>query len=597
MSASVFGGRNAGIQATTVPGITTRMPATISSATFPPAPTTPPAAPLLEAVGPPPVVSEVATVEGEGLLGELLTGLPEGPAAGGTEVRISGSNLGTCSVLSASEPATGPLGALACSQVIVRFNGQPALVLAANGSEILAFSPVSYAAGDAQVTVTTPAGQSAAGMTEFVYEPPAAAGPTPPTPSVESVTPGEGHTGEFTPVTIRGTNLLPPNVEECIGCAGVVVEFNGVFVPVLEGTPEALRVVAPPLTPGVVHVQVKVGTVASGTSEADRFRYLPPAAPDTTPPHVTVTQPAAGASEESSVEAIAGEAGAEAGDLPSVTVTLFSGTSTSSALESHQVQATGSHWSTTFGELAPGTYTVRAQQSDEAGNVGVSQPVTFTVLKPASGASPPAASFTWFPREPQVSEPVTLVSSSSDAKSPITAFSWSLAPSAPFQAGGPSLTTSFSTPGAHQVQLRVADAAGETTTASGMIEVTAPRMVLMQPFPVVRIVGSDGRFGARLTLLSVQAPSGALITVLCRGRGCPVRRAHRLAPQRRSGSAVVTFPQFARRLPAGVVLLVRVQKAGEIGKYTRFVVRRGRVPARVDACLAPTATSPTPCPS
>jgi hypothetical protein len=583
----------AGIQAT-VSGLTTRVPLLLPRARLLEHSTQPPGAPAPAASLGTPVVNSVSTVEGEGPSGELLEGPSEGPSSGGTEVRISGEHLDDCSIVPLTELLSGSLTGLACQQVIVHFGGEPALVLAAFGTEILAYTPSSVTEGAVYVTVTTPGGTSLSGVgDQYVYAAPRYTPPAAPQPAISEVTPAEGPATGFTPVAVRGTNLLPPGVEQCVACAGVVVLFNGTAVPVLEGTPGELQVVSPPAAPGPVNVQVRVGAEASRTAEADRFTYLQPTPPDTTPPRVTVTQPAAGSVTTSSTQTIAGEAGVEPGDLSVVTVTLFNG-STAAALESHQVQAVSGHWSTTFAGLSPGAYAVRAEQSDEAGNRGASEPVAFSVVR---SAAPPAASFTWFPREPRVAEPVTLVSNSIDAKSPITAFAWSLGPSAPFQTGGPSLTTTFFTAGAHQVQLRVANAAGETTTASESIAVSSPKIVLMQPFPVVRIVGTDNGSGATLSLLSVQAPSGAVVTVVCKGRGCPVKRVRRVVPRRRSGSATVSFPQFARRLPAGVVLLVRVQEPGEIGKYTRFVVRRGKVPARVDGCLAPTATNPMACPT
>ena len=59
---------------------------------------------------------------------------------------------------------------------------------------------------------------------------------------------------------------------------------------------------------------------------------------------------------------------------------------------------------------------------------------------------------------------------------------------------------------------------------------------------------------------------------------------------------LVRFTSF-RRLNAGVVLEVRITKSGAIGKYTRFVIRRGKLPARLDACLDPARLRPIACPS
>jgi hypothetical protein len=60
---------------------------------------------------------------------------------------------------------------------------------------------------------------------------------------------------------------------------------------------------------------------------------------------------------------------------------------------------------------------------------------------------------------------------------------------------------------------------------------------------------------------------------------------------------MLAFPRFQRALKAGAVLQIRVSKAGEIGKFTSFTIRRNKLPVRVDACLRPSSSSPSPCPS
>jgi hypothetical protein len=94
----------------------------------------------------------------------------------------------------------------------------------------------------------------------------------------------------------------------------------------------------------------------------------------------------------------------------------------------------------------------------------------------------------------------------------------------------------------------------------------------------VRIKGVLTARGARVTLLSVRAPRGVRITVLCRGRDCPVRRyrarRHRLR-------------RFERDLRAGTRLEIRVTKRGYIGKRTVIMIRRRHAPLRSDRCLKP----------
>jgi hypothetical protein len=50
-------------------------------------------------------------------------------------------------------------------------------------------------------------------------------------------------------------------------------------------------------------------------------------------------------------------------------------------------------------------------------------------------------------------------------------------------------------------------------------------------------------------------------------------------------------------LRPGAVLEVSITKQGEIGKYTRYGIRKRRPPKRIDRCLLPGVTNPTACPS
>jgi hypothetical protein len=123
----------------------------------------------------------------------------------------------------------------------------------------------------------------------------------------------------------------------------------------------------------------------------------------------------------------------------------------------------------------------------------------------------------------------------------------------------------------------------------------------MQPFPIVRIAGTESRHGVRISLVSVQAPTGARVTVRCRGRGCPAKGQTVIAAagagKRKAGTVLIVFKHFERSLRVGAVLEIRVSKPGQIGKYTRFAVRHGKLPSRQDTCLSPTGVKPMRCPS
>jgi hypothetical protein len=322
---------------------------------------------------------------------------------------------------------------------------------------------------------------------------------------------------------------------------------------------------------------------------------------DADAPQPTITTPASGSTVVAgSAVLVGGSAGAAPGDSPTVTLRLFSGSGATQTLEQEvPVTVSAGVWSRTMSSLAAGVYTVQALQSDDVGNSALSAPVTFTLAEASVAPSVPVASFQWFPLSPRVGEAVSLVSTSTDPTSAIVGFSWSLPEGGAQIPGGAVAQTSFSSAGRHVVRLTVTSAEGVAGTVDEPIVVAAPSTPLMQPFPIVRIAGSESRLGAKITLLTVQAPVGAKVSISCAGKGCPARLVSALASRSKgsSGTALITFRRFQRSLRAGVRLEIRVSRSGQIGKYTRFVIRNGKLPARSDSCLSPSGVNPIPCPS
>jgi large repetitive protein len=345
-----------------------------------------------------------------------------------------------------------------------------------------------------------------------------------------------------------------------------------------------------------------VGGNPTGVSDTTTFTV------DTTAPAPTLSGP----EHSTGLETVSGTAGVARGDRRQVTAELFQGSTVEegAAFETITVnadQSTGS-WSATFANLGGGQYTVLARQSDEAGNTGTSPAQSFTVDVPPSdppvvpAPTPPTAAFTWVPSNPTVGQAVSFVSKSTDGSTPITGLAWDFAGPGPFAAGPPVATTTFTTTGAHTVRLQVTDADGLSSTATQTVNVAAQVLRLMQPFPIVRIAGSETAFGAKVKLLTVQAPAAAKVAVTCKGRGCRTKAESRIATassksKRAAGGILLAFPRFERSLKAGAVLQIRVSRSGEIGKFTSFTIRRKKLPVRVDACLRPPSSSPSPCPS
>ena len=229
---------------------------------------------------------------------------------------------------------------------------------------------------------------------------------------------------------------------------------------------------------------------------------------------------------------------------------------------------------------------------------------------------PPVVSLSASPATPAVGAPVTFTATASDPDGSVAAIAWDLDGDGQFNDGtGAVVTRSFSTSGSRIVSVRATDNAGVATIAFRTIEVTgstsasslgqpaaggAPtgsassaKLAMLTPFPVVRIRGVILRGSARLSLLSVRAPTGARVKVICHGGGCPKRKS--LVLRVASGKRSVRVRSLERRLRRGAVIEVFITAPGRIGKYTRFTIRSNAAPARSDLCLQPGKAKPVAC--
>ena len=132
-----------------------------------------------------------------------------------------------------------------------------------------------------------------------------------------------------------------------------------------------------------------------GFSGANTFTIEagPPPPPDTTPPVITVDFPHENTFTSDTTPTISGTAGTLAGDSTGVTVNLYSGNGTTGPLVRtlNTSRAGSGAWSVDASPaLALGTYTARAEQTDQTGNVGVSNTTFFTIVEPPP--APPYAS-------------------------------------------------------------------------------------------------------------------------------------------------------------------------------------------------------------
>jgi hypothetical protein len=158
------------------------------------------------------------------------------------------------------------------------------------------------------------------------------------------------------------------------------------------------------------------------------------------------------------------------------------------------------------------------------------------------------------------------------------------------------------------VALKVIDDAGATATAFKTVNVrpapvTTPPQdkaktsatatpAPLNPFPIVRMRGLILRRGVAVQILSIRAPEGAVVSVRCKGHGCPVKRVRVKLQGNQHG---VRIHKLERRLRVGTVIEIRITKKNSIGKYTRFVIRRNAAPSRRDLCVGPASKRPVRC--
>jgi PKD repeat protein len=274
--------------------------------------------------------------------------------------------------------------------------------------------------------------------------------------------------------------------------------------------------------------------------------------------------------------------------------------------------ATGSTAKVTF--PSAGTYTVGLRATDDKGATGAATrtlavaaaPVS-SQEKPATPAAnvPPVVGFAVSGGPRQVGDVVAFTSTSFDPDGTVARLDWDLDGDGSFgDRSGAAAQRAFTLPGAHVVGLRVTDDAGASAVAFATVEVSdvptllvgpEPGLRWLTPFPVVSLQGTAGRFGARISRLTVLAPVGARIELRCSGRRCPARTLVK-AVRGAGATATVRLRSLERQLPAGTVIGILVTEPGRVGKSTTFRIRRSKVPLRTDGCVMPGARSAARCP-
>jgi hypothetical protein len=136
---------------------------------------------------------------------------------------------------------------------------------------------------------------------------------------------------------------------------------------------------SPALAQGTYTAQAQQADAAGnvGYSSASTFTV------DTTAPLVTLTSPTNGSSTSNTSPTIQGGAGTATGDSSAITVRVYSGPNASGTpVRTLSTTASSGRWSVAVTPaLTKGSYTVQAQQSDAAGNVGKSKATTFRLTR------------------------------------------------------------------------------------------------------------------------------------------------------------------------------------------------------------------------
>ena len=225
-------------------------------------------------------------------------------------------------------------------------------------------------------------------------------------------------------------------------------------------------------------------------------------------------------------------------------------------------------------------------------------PVTTTAYFNIDVNARPVSRFYVSPDAPATGEQVIFRSVSFDPGGAALTYAWDTDGDGFDDGTGETATRTYASAGGRLVGLRVTDSNGVSSTTFQTVNVTAKDrfasagLSLMNPFPVVRLAGSVYPRGVKVRALEAKTPRRSTVTVLCAGKSCPAKKIVKTAKKR-----LVRFKAMTRFLREGTRLSVSIRKSGQIGKYTRWLIRGGKLPKRKDLCLYPNRRKPVRCPA
>jgi hypothetical protein len=214
---------------------------------------------------------------------------------------------------------------------------------------------------------------------------------------------------------------------------------------------------------------------------------------DTTVPAVTLVNPADGATTNAAVPAFDGSAGMAAGDSATVTVKVYRPVAGApdELVESHTTTRAGDgSWSTSASPVLPeGDYIVRAEQADDAANVGTSAAHSFTVDRTAPN--------TVFTQTPPPATGTTSAGFHFDSSEQGASFECRLDGGAWAPCSSPTIESGLGA-GSHTFQVRATDSAGNTdstpASATWLVNPALPALTLGAPADGTRTADATPSF-------------------------------------------------------------------------------------------------------
>ena len=254
-----------------------------------------------------------------------------------------------------------------------------------------------------------------------------------------------------------------------------------------------------------------------------------------------------------------------------------------SATRGFTADATGNSVTHSFATAGAKTVAIRAI---DTANGSSTTPDTIVVN------APPSASFTTAPKKPVEGNEVTFASTASDSDGPIVKQEWDLDGDKQYDdAQGAVTSTTKLKRGTRSIRLRVTDSKGATSAIRKSVVVAA--RPLKAPVDVKRSLGYIREpWGAKLVALIVRVPSKTVVTVTCKGHGCPSKK---MRQRSRKRAATLTFEGVKSSVRAGAKLTVVTTRTGHTPAYDVYTIRgHNQSPALKEGCKPPGAKKQRP---